>query len=55
MTPVAVERHALGPRAYVLGRRAHECHLGLALAAAAALCLPAGAAELLTAVSRRRC
>ena len=25
-----VERHALGPRLFVLGRRLHECHLGLA-------------------------
>jgi lysyl-tRNA synthetase class 2 len=31
-----VERHELGPRLYVLGRRIHECHAGLALFAFAA-------------------
>jgi lysyl-tRNA synthetase class 2 len=31
-----LERHALGPRVHVLGRRIHEWHLGLALLAAAA-------------------
>ena len=35
MTLLAIERHALGPRVHVLGRRVHECHLGLALAAVA--------------------
>ncbi len=30
-----IERHNLGPRLYVLGRRVHECHAGLALALAA--------------------
>ena len=30
---VQVERNARGPRLYVLGRRVHECHLGLALLA----------------------
>ena len=35
-----VERHALGPRVFVLGRRVHECHLGVAaLIAGGALAL----------------
>jgi lysyl-tRNA synthetase class 2 len=29
--PVHVERHALGPRLYVFGRRVHECHAGTVL------------------------
>ena len=33
---VRVERHALGPRLYVLGRRVHEWHAGVALAACVA-------------------
>ncbi len=37
-----VDRHDLGPRLYVLGRRVHECHAGLALSAAAVLVLVAG-------------
>jgi len=28
---VRVERHALGPRMFVLGRRLHECHAGIGL------------------------
>jgi lysyl-tRNA synthetase class 2 len=47
VTLVAVQRHALGPRVHVLGRRVHECHVGLGLAGAALLCLLAGGAELL--------
>ena len=47
MTLVAVERHALGPRVHILGRRVHECHVGLALAALASLCLLVHGAELL--------
>jgi lysyl-tRNA synthetase class 2 len=47
MTLVAVERHALGPRLRILGRRVHECHLGLVLAGIALLCLAVGGAELL--------
>ena len=44
-----VERHDLGPRLHVLGRRVHECHAGLALVLAALalralpLALPAAA------------
>jgi lysyl-tRNA synthetase class 2 len=38
MTLFALERHALGPRLHVLGRRVHECHLGVVLAATAMLC-----------------
>lgn len=34
-----VERHELGPRLYVLGRRVHECHAGVVLAGAALLTL----------------
>lgn len=34
---IRVERHPQGPRVYLLGRRAHECHLGLALLAVALL------------------
>lgn len=33
---VRLERHPSGPRVHVLGRRVHECHLGLALGGAAA-------------------
>jgi lysyl-tRNA synthetase class 2 len=32
-----IERHELGPRLYVLGRRLHECHAGIALLLAFAL------------------
>jgi lysyl-tRNA synthetase, class II len=32
-----VERHELGPRLYVLGRRVHECHAGIVLAVVAGL------------------
>ncbi len=32
---VRLERHPSGPRVHVLGRRVHECHLGLALGVAA--------------------
>src|SRR5262245_62302256 len=35
-----VERHLHGPRVYVLGRRVHEWHLGLAVLAGAALAAP---------------
>jgi lysyl-tRNA synthetase class 2 len=31
--PLRLERHRLGPRVFVLGRRIHEWHLGLAVAA----------------------
>jgi lysyl-tRNA synthetase class 2 len=34
---VRVDRHRLGPRLYVLGRRVHECHAGIALAGLALL------------------
>jgi lysyl-tRNA synthetase, class II len=34
-----VERHNLGPRLYVLGRRVHECHAGIVVAAIAAASL----------------
>ena len=37
-----IERHALGPRLYVLGRRVHECHAGIALMAAVAILLALG-------------
>ncbi len=37
-----VDRHELGPRLYVLGRRVHECHAGIGLAGAAALILIVG-------------
>jgi lysyl-tRNA synthetase class 2 len=47
MTLVAVERHALGPRLHILGRRVHECHVGLALAGLAILSLLVHGAELL--------
>lgn len=33
---VRIERHRLGPRLHVLGRRVHECHVGLAVGLAAA-------------------
>ncbi|HEY6055233.1 MAG TPA: hypothetical protein VIU86_14975, partial [Gaiellaceae bacterium] len=39
---IRVERHEQGPRIYVLGQRAHECHFGLALLAAALLAWAAG-------------
>lgn len=32
---IRIERHRLGPRFYALGRRIHECHLGLAVLVAA--------------------
>jgi lysyl-tRNA synthetase, class II len=35
--PVRVERHALGPRVYVAGRRVHEWHAGAGLGAVAAV------------------
>jgi lysyl-tRNA synthetase class 2 len=35
---VRLERHPSGPRLHLVGRRIHEYHLGLALAAAAAIC-----------------
>jgi hypothetical protein len=38
MTLIALERHPLGPRLHVAGRRVHECYVGLALGNAAALC-----------------
>ncbi|MEA2462110.1 MAG: lysyl-tRNA synthetase, class, partial [Actinomycetota bacterium] len=47
MSLVALERHALGPRLHVAGRRVHECHVGLVLAGMAMLCVLVGAAELL--------
>jgi lysyl-tRNA synthetase class 2 len=50
MRAFAVERHALGPRVYVLGRRMHECHAGLAVAGAAVLCLVGHGAELVALV-----
>jgi lysyl-tRNA synthetase class 2 len=37
-----VDRHELGPRVYVLGRRIHECHLGLGIFTVAALALLLG-------------
>lgn len=46
---VTLERHALGPRLYVFGRRTHECHFGLAVAAAAIACAVVRAPELLAA------
>jgi lysylphosphatidylglycerol synthetase-like protein (DUF2156 family) len=39
---ITVERHAMGPRLHVLGRRVHECHVGLGLAGAAGLCTALG-------------
>src|SRR3954453_9982904 len=39
---VRVERHALGPRVFVLGRRVHEWHLGLLGLVAAAVMAAAG-------------
>ncbi len=41
---VRVERHALGPRLFVLGRRVHEWHLGLLGLAAAGVIAAAGVA-----------
>jgi lysyl-tRNA synthetase class 2 len=46
VTLVALERHPLGPRLHVLGRRVHECHIGLGLVGVAMLCALAGGAEL---------
>jgi lysyl-tRNA synthetase class 2 len=40
--PIRVERHALGPRVYVLGHRAHEWHLGASLLALLALGVAVG-------------
>jgi lysyl-tRNA synthetase class 2 len=37
-----LDRHELGPRAYVLGRRIHECHVGLGILLAAASGLALG-------------
>ncbi|HMA26763.1 MAG: phosphatidylglycerol lysyltransferase domain-containing protein [Solirubrobacterales bacterium] len=37
-----LESHELGPRLYVLGRRVHECHAGIALTALAASILVGG-------------
>ncbi|HEX6457470.1 MAG TPA: phosphatidylglycerol lysyltransferase domain-containing protein [Thermoleophilaceae bacterium] len=37
-----VERHELGPRLYVLGRRVHECHAGIVLVGLAATSLVLG-------------
>src|SRR5581483_7542557 len=45
-----LERHRLGPRVYVLGRRVHEWHLGLALVAAAVVVAALGRVGLLAAV-----
>jgi len=39
---IHIERHEYGPRVFVLGRRIHEYHLGLAAILVAALALPAG-------------
>ncbi|MEO8687580.1 MAG: phosphatidylglycerol lysyltransferase domain-containing protein [Solirubrobacteraceae bacterium] len=39
---IRVERHELGPRCFVLGRRVHEWHAGLALLAAAGVVVAAG-------------
>jgi lysyl-tRNA synthetase class 2 len=49
MTLLAFERHSLGPRLHVLGRRVHECHVGLAIAVAAVICVAGHAADLLAA------
>jgi lysyl-tRNA synthetase, class II len=46
MKPLALERHVLGPRVHLLGRRVHECHVGLVLAAATVLCLARNVADL---------
>jgi lysyl-tRNA synthetase, class II len=48
MTLVVIERHALGPRLRVLGRRVHEAHAGIVLGAAAVLCLLLHAAAAIT-------
>jgi lysyl-tRNA synthetase class 2 len=48
MRLVALERHELGPRLHVVGRRVHECHVGLVLAGMALLCLMASGAHVLT-------
>ena len=37
-----IERHELGPWLYVLGRRVHECHVGIALLAATAVLMLLG-------------
>ncbi|HET8607966.1 MAG TPA: phosphatidylglycerol lysyltransferase domain-containing protein [Gaiellaceae bacterium] len=42
MEPIRLERHRQGPRVYLFGRRTHECHLGLAVFAAALLGRAAG-------------
>ena len=53
--PVRVERHALGPRLHVLGRRIHEWHAGAALLAFAPLSdhvrVPGRAAALLAVIA----
>lgn len=36
MSPVAVERHELGPRCYILGWRCHHYHWGAMLVAVGA-------------------
>jgi lysyl-tRNA synthetase class 2 len=45
-----VERHTLGPRVFVLGRRVHECHLGLAVLIAGGAVALAGRSGVLLAV-----
>jgi hypothetical protein len=47
MTLIALERHPLGPRLHVMGRRVHECHVGLILAGAAVLSVLESASGLL--------
>jgi lysyl-tRNA synthetase class 2 len=45
--PIRVERHELGPRCFVLGRRVHECHAGGFLLTAAAVAFALGVGPLL--------
>jgi hypothetical protein len=45
--PLAIERHRLGPRVFVLGRRVHEYQVGLAALAACPLVSVAGWAPFL--------
>jgi hypothetical protein len=49
VTLVDLERHELGPRLRVLGRRVHECHAGLVLACVALAAALGSAAALLSA------
>jgi hypothetical protein len=49
MTLIALERPPLGPRLHVMGRRVHECHVGLMLAGTTVLSVLESASALLAA------